>query len=461
MHHKKQKEDKLSPEQQLEQKVDAMMDPHAHPAAQPDKPKQASAAASPPTIDIFSDPSTAPEVPKDLAKDMALKVEKPEPAQPSKPSEATAPPAEDNDPLGDEVTDAAVDSILQDESDKVLAAEDAKSQQAPTVEHLSVWQRFKNFTANLWAHKWFRLALVCGVLLLVVGAGAWPTSRYYALNTAGVRSSASITVMDSSTQLPLKNTLVQLGAQQTKTDETGVAHFTEVRLGAQQLVVERVAFAPIRKTIVVGWGSNPLGQMGLKAVGAQYVFTVTDYLSGKPIHAEATSGEANATTDKSGKIVLTVEQPQTDTLEATIKADNYRTEKVTLPVTVTAPQAVRMVTDQPVVYVTKQRGKYDLYKVDVDGKNKQLLVPGTGRERQNISLISSPDGTQAALVSSRGTKRDASGFLLDSLTLIDVKTGATTTLDEAQNIRLLEWASQRLVYVAIGTLLLTATTSMG
>src|SRR5690606_17891302 len=143
--------------------------------------------------------------------------------------------------------------------------------------------------------------------------------------------------------------------------------------------------------------------------------------SGKPINAaEITSGESSAFVDKNGKVILTLDNPQSDTIEATIRAKEYRSEKLNFAASTKSDFEIRMVPAQPVVYVSKQTGKYNVYKTDVDGKNKQLLLAGTGTERQGITVAASTDGTMAAVVSSRGTKRDENRYLLDSLTLIDV-----------------------------------------
>lgn len=450
MRNNKQKNDKPSPEELIEQKVDAMMD-----TEQPDVPKtpaQTTASELPP-IDIFSETVTAPPLP-------GAKVPK-EPAQAkvSIPAEITpedAPtentpqgPVEEvaNQPFEDPETDKAVESIVRDDADKLLAAEDAVKTPSAPVKSPGLTTKIKHFFAAWWNNKKARYATFAVIGILIIGAGVWPTSRYFVLNTVGIRSGASMTVLDESTGLPLKNAIVKLGSLQTKTNSDGKAIFKQIKLGSQKLVIDRVAFAPIEKNITVGWGSNPLGTYSLSAVGAQYIFNVTDYLSGKGVvKVEATSGESSAFADKKGTVVLTVENPDTETLTVNIKADGYRTEKLTFPAATQEKFDVRMVPAQPLVYVTKQSGKYDLYKVDVDGKNKKLLLAGTGSERQSIGLVVSPDGVTVALISSRTKQRDAGGYLLNTLTLVDVKTGQAKEIDQAQTIQPVDWIGKRLIY---------------
>lgn len=456
-----------SPDEELEQKVDAMMDLR-YDEAKPDKiikpqidtePAVIEDSGTPPAIDIFQDTKTAPEVPKKLQK--GISPVKKEPAKPEPEKVIEIPDSEKEnseeaavaeipgDPLADPQTDKAVDEITRAESDKALATEDAEIAKAFDDKKPSFKQKVKSFFTAWWANKWARRGTIVGIILLVIGIAILPVTRYFILNTVGVRSSASIKVLDQSSGLPLKNVTVTLGTTETKTNGDGVAAFRQIKLGAQTLLIERVAFAPVKKKVTVGWGSNPLPGISLKAVGAQYKFNLNDYLSAKPIEgAEITSGESSAFVDKKGKVILTLDNPESDTIEATIKAKDYRTEKLSFAANTKTAFDMRMVPAKPVVYVSKQSGKYDVYKVDVDGKNKQMLLAGTGSERREMSIATSPDGAQAVLVSSRGKKRDASGYLLDTVTLIDTKSGQAKEIDEAQNIKLVDWVGNKLVYVA-------------
>ncbi|HEX9153271.1 MAG TPA: hypothetical protein VF809_00440, partial [Candidatus Saccharimonadales bacterium] len=83
---------------------------------------------------------------------------------------------------------------------------------------------------------------------------------------------------------------------------------------------------------------------------------------------------------------------------------------------------------------------------DLDGKNRKLLLAGTGNENANMSLVVSPDGKRAAFVSTRDNFRDASGYLLMALTIISIETGTSTVVDHAEQIQLVDWLDNRLIY---------------
>jgi Tol biopolymer transport system component len=75
-----------------------------------------------------------------------------------------------------------------------------------------------------------------------------------------------------------------------------------------------------------------------------------------------------------------------------------------------------LVRARKVVVVTRQSGKYDIYKSDIDGKNREALLLGTGHENSNISLAVSPDGQRVAFVSTRANEAATTAvFLLSSL----------------------------------------------
>ncbi|HSX37057.1 MAG TPA: hypothetical protein VLG13_02995 [Patescibacteria group bacterium] len=134
--------DKQQPEQtgdqQLEAKVDAMMDPKrpeptfVEPREESTDKHQEPAAGQPndtlPPLDIFSDPKTAPEVPKDLLKDIGTVEEAPKKEEVETTDQPPAPEAEPE--LDDATSDAAIDEIVAKESDTVLATEDASAQAA-------------------------------------------------------------------------------------------------------------------------------------------------------------------------------------------------------------------------------------------------------------------------------------------------------------------------------------------
>lgn len=310
--------------------------------------------------------------------------------------------------------------------------------------------RNRNLLSRWWHNKKLRWATIITVLVIIIGLGAYPTTRYVILNTAGVRSSASVTVIDQASQQPLKNVKVQLNNASGTTNDDGYVKLEEVRLGDTKLVVQRTAFAPLEKDITVGWGSNPLGQVVLEPKGIQYTFIVKDFLSGKPLEKiEASSGEASAFSDKKGKIILTLDTTSDEPVKITIKGQGYKTEKLTESAEGTTDKEVKMVASQQQAFISKRSGTYDLYKIYANGTGEELVLEGTGFERDDIVLVPQPTGDSVALVSTRDGARSSDGNLQSALNIVNLSNDKVTKLDSADRIQPVGWIENTLIYIVV------------
>lgn len=358
-----------------------------------------------------------------------------------------AAPSDDKTEFDDAKTDELVDEIAAKEGDEVLAAQDAASDKAG----LKVPKK-ENFFKRWWNNKWARWITIGLLVAGLVALFIIPSTRYWILNTLGVRASSSLTAVDSATQLPLKGVKVQIGDKEATTDSEGVAKLTDLKLGPQQLKIEKTGFAEIDRQITIGWGSNPLGNVPLTATGVQYVIEVRDYLSEKPIEgATAVSGESAALSDKNGKITLTMPAAAGPNDSVTLSKDGYRTEQMTLNADADQSTQAIMVPARKAVFVSRSSGKYDVYKSDLDGKNRELLLAATGNETSNLSLAVSPDGSRAALVSTRDGKPASGGGLLSSVVLINVADGSSLSIAEGPQITLIDWVGPRLVFEVVSS----------
>lgn len=380
------------------------------------------------------EPSSAPPLPKHMAATIHQDV------------------APDEIEKDDPEIDKAVDDITAHEADEVLAAEDAELAHAfdPDTKPQGFRAKVKALAVAWWRNKKLRYGTFAGLAALVVLLAAIPQSRYFILNTSGIRSSATVIVLDSSTQQPLKNVEVQLANQNGKTDSSGTVKLSHLKLGATKLTISRRAFASVSKKVTVGWGSNPLGSTSLTPTGSQYTFEVTDFLSGKPINkAEASANEADAVADDKGQLVLTVDATENNDLSVVIKAEGYR--EVTIPLSLddkSVHKAV-LVPAQKHAFVSKRSGKYDLYTIDVDGTNEKVVLAGSGTERDDISVVPHPTKNAVALVSTRDNNRNKDGYLLSTLNIIDTKSGQRTQVTQSEKIQVIDWVGDRLVFVQV------------
>lgn len=376
---------------------------------------------------------TAPELPAAIAKQYGLTHHQLSESRP------VPRPPKDMPVPEDAKLDQAVDAIAQEEK---TSPDEALGQEADPVKE----PKKRGFFGRLLRAKWFWYTLLLLILCGATVVAVLPKARYTVLNRAGVRSTASVTVVDESTMLPLKNVAVSLGSQKQVTDKDGVARFTNMQLGDYTLTIERAAFAPYARPVTIGWGSNPLGKFELKAIGVQYIVQVQDYMSGKPLAgAEVDSDGYIAKADENGKVVVTRESAEVSEVSALVSLPGYRTEAVRLNSSGQAT-VVRLLPDKKVVYVSRASGKFDVYSSDIDGNGKKLILPGTGHETSTFNVVISPDNTQAAVVSTREAAKSPDGGPLRSLTFVDIRTGSSTTVERAEQIQLIDWIGDRLIY---------------
>jgi hypothetical protein len=349
----------------------------------------------------------------------------------------------ENDPE-EAATDAAVKDIVRGEGDEVLADQDAKAEKSIVMKP-KLWERLKEDIYDWWDNPRERYITLGIILALIIAVFSFPATRSYVMNMVGFRGNVQLKVLDGSTTLPLKNATVELAGKTVTTDQNGLADIRSVHLGNQALTVSKSAFATTTEVVQVVRGGQSLSNVSLKAVGTQYGFSLTDYVSGKAVtSAEVSSGKATAEADKTGKALLTV-QANGNNLNIQITAKGYRTEKLSVKAG-TKTTNVSLVPSGKDIFISKQSGKYDLYSSDLDGTNKKVILAATGNETQAVSLLVSPDQNEAALVSTRDNQGDSDGYLLSTLTIVDVSTGASTTLEHAEAINLMGWSGTRLVY---------------
>lgn len=354
--------------------------------------------------------------------------------------------------LTDDKTGEAVDDIARQESDELLEHQDKEVAKAFEEKKPSFLGRIKNFFSAWWHNRLARRLTIIAVVLGLAAAMTAPTSRYFLLNTFGVRSGASVKILDESTKQPLKNVQVRLQGTEAFTDSDGVAKFTGIRLGSTELVIEKRAFAPVHEPVTLGWGSNPLGDRELTPVGSQYSFAVNDYLSGKPLSKiEAVSGEASAYSDDEGKIKLTIDKTDDAPVEVRIIGEGLREEKLTIDANDKSEHALQMVPSRKHAFISKRSGKYDVYKIDVDGKNEEMVLAGTGSERDDMVLLPHPTKDIVALVSTRGNVRNRDRYLLSKLTIIDLSENSTVEAGQSERVQLVDWIGDRVVYVQIAS----------
>lgn len=344
--------------------------------------------------------------------------------------------------------DAAVDDIVRTESDEVIAETDAKLATLNETKNKKNWkQKVKGFFVRWWKHKPARYGTLAGIGVLFVALTLIPTTRYSMLNTMGVRVKSSMRVIDAQTRLPLRNINVNLQDKQGQTDELGEIVFEDLKLGKSNLLITKIGYADNNRDIVLGWGSNPIGDQGIVATGEQFIFVLSDWKSGEPIvDAEATSGENSAVADDEGKVTLTVGQENILEAEIIISADGYREEAFSINELNEKETKVEMVPAKRHAFISNRDGQFDLYTVYADGEGEKLLLEATGSEREVPTILAHPTRNLIGLISSRDGDQNQDGFILDGLFVVDTETGEYDRIARSEQIQTIGWHEDRIVF---------------
>jgi hypothetical protein len=347
-------------------------------------------------------------------------------------------------------TDKAVSDIIAKEGDDLLAIQDTVAPPPVAKPSKSDKKDRPSLLGLIVRSPSFRWTLFILILVGLVVAGAYPKTRYYALNKAGIRSSASVIITDQSTLRPLKNVKVTLAGQTVMSDEKGKANLSNLLLGPTELVIEKRAYAIQKHAVTVGWGSNPLTDIGMKPQGVQYAFQVNDVFSGKPVtNVEASVGELSATANEKGEIKLALDQIETDEVNVVFNAPGYRKLTHKLKLANKETTIITLTPSKQLAFISKRSGVFDLYKVDADGQNEALVLKGTGKESSDISLFQHPTGDFVMLLSTRDGTYGAENALKQTLTSVNLKDKSTKTVTSSSQIKAIDWIGTRLVYVML------------
>jgi hypothetical protein len=350
-----------------------------------------------------------------------------------------------------ETMDKEVEAIIGSESDRLMAVEDAarERQFAPPEQKKSLKAKLKQLAITWWQNKRLRNGTFIGLFFVVVAAMFIPMSRYFILNTVGVRVSASMVVVDSESGRPLKNIPVKLQGKEARTNDDGYVVFERMKQGRTAVIIDKIGFAPYKRDVTLGWGSNRLDEQSIVVTGARFNFVLKDWLSGDVLaETEAVSGENVGQADEEGRIELVVGTVD-ESSEVTLSAKGYRDERLKLSELTAEETVIEMVVAKKHAFVSNRDGEYDLYTIDADATNEKLLLAATKKEREVPFILSHPTKDTMAFVSSRDGDTNKDGYVLDGLFVVDAVSGETYKVTRSEQIQVIGWVGDKLVYVAV------------
>ena len=301
--------------------------------------------------------------------------------------------------------------------------------------------RFKRF---LHTKKGKAVIIIFGLLLVGAVLLAIPVTRYAILGTV-VKKSAPIIVIDSTTRKPVTEATLTLGSLSAKTDNEGKVTLQDVPVGEYKLKVIKNYYTTVEIPVEVPlFGDAKEAKIDLVATGRQVSIHITDIITKKPLEkAEITAGDTSAITDDSGLATIVLPADQ-EALPGQVKLEGYNTSDVQIKITDEAEANKLTLTPAGSLYfLSKQTGKINVMKANLDGTGASAVMEGTGSENdRETALLAARDWQYLAL----SAKRKAT--VAGQLYVIDAKTNGLKSIDEGNvAIDLVGWSDHNFLYI--------------
>lgn len=279
--------------------------------------------------------------------------------------------------------------------------------------------------------------------LLLLAAIPW--SRY-PLFGLFLKQEYAIQVTDSHTGKPVSNAAVSLGSATGNTDANGEVTLKS-NVGSQTLKVEKkyYEFASQRVTVPLTRKKGVFKIVAVVATGRQVPVSVRNNISGQALaNITIKAADTEVITDEKGQATIVL--PATgDNFDAELSGAGVNTVSVKIKVgeTLLSENEFSVTPSGKIYFLSKQSGKLDVVKTDLDGGNRQTVLAGTGKEEEyDTALIASRDWRYLALKSKRDGGDYAKLFLIDTQ-----KNDEVVVMDEGEaRFDLKGWAGHHFIY---------------
>lgn len=334
----------------------------------------------------------------------------------------------------DQATNKAVDEIVAEEGDTLLAVEDARRNKINASVVSKSWKdKLKAFFKSRWT--W------AGILLILVVLFSVPATRYKILGLF-IKKSVTVTVIDSKTSSPVSSAQVSLGNDSVKTNQDGKAELS-TGLGSHKLLVSKKYYTDLNTNYFVGFRASPASRVKLVATGRLVPVKVINKITGKPlsgvqVYSEGTSAKTNSKGE--AEVALPVKAA---TYQGRLVLKGYNTAQITIQVTDKSVKenSFGLTPAGQVYFLSNLNGSLDVVKSNLDGTGRKTVLEGTGHEEPSAtSLLASRDWRYLVLKSRRDTGQAA-------LYLIDTTTDKVTSFDNNNaDFTLIGWYDHSFVY---------------
>lgn len=342
-------------------------------------------------------------------------------------------------------TETVTDTTSEDDSDSNL--EPTSDAELPPVD-ISDKSIKAKLTKLLKFTKKHKKRIMIASLLVFIGLVAFPYSRYFMLNTVGVRASASFKVVNAVSGRPVKNVDIEVSGKKGVTDNNGELKVQGLKLGSTKLIISKISYAKIEQKTTIGLGSNPYDTFKIDPVGVKYSFKILDWLSKRPLSEALISvDDSSAVSDKDGLAILSYEPGDNPTIKGTISVKGFKDEAFEFSSKNQDVFEKELIAKNKHYFISNRSGIYDIYSIQEDGKNEELILKGTGKENDNLAIYPNDEGTFLAYVSTRDGTLNPSSYVMSALFLIDTENKKIEKISESEDITFLGWDKNSLIFI--------------
>lgn len=328
------------------------------------------------------------------------------------------------------VSDTPVDAAIEPEEMEVAPLNISSSGQTPKHHRLLHWMK---------SHKAMSVLII---LLLVLGMlAALPSTRYLLAGTV-IRKDFSLVVVDAQTNRPVTSADVTLAGKTVTTDSQGRATI-RAHVGNANLSIAKKYYRDSSATVLIPFNQKQPYNVTLEATGRQVSVTVVDRVGGKPVeNAKVLAESSEVLTDKNGEATIVLPASSKEA-KGSVSAEGYNKTNVTIKVTTSkdAANTFQLTPTGKLYFLSNASGKIDVVKSDLDGKNRETVLAGTGKEdKTTTALFASTDWKYLAFLSKRDSDRP-------KLHLIETSNDKMTVMDEGDaNFTMVGWNGHQFVY---------------
>lgn len=305
-------------------------------------------------------------------------------------------------------------------------------------------QRFRRWYVE---HKKWTIPASVLMLLLILAVVPW--SRYQAAGLV-VKKDFNIQILDSTSHSPVSEATVKAGSVSAQTDGNGRVKL-RLSAGRHAIVITKKYYKDQRASVLVPiLDQKTTPAVDIDATGRQVKIVVKNLISQKTLeNVDIKVADIIAKTDKNGEAIVVLPAGALEQ-KTNLSLKGYNNSEVVVKISIeeVLENNFDLTPTGKVYFLSKRTGKLDLMKADLDGSNPQVVLAGTGREKEhNTVVLASPSQKYIALIARR-----SSAYATPQLHILSTEDDKLLGVDNTNaEFSIVGWSGENLIYTVSRT----------